>query len=114
MSLLWCGALPFNNHLEMHLQNGSVHCICSRASQQSSFIVFGVELLSWDMCGCGIIGGVEMESELFCVWLLVWKAGPSFTEAVSMLMDFPLGETSLKRQSAALFFAPDIHSKVIL
>ena len=66
------------------------------------------------MCGCGITGGVEAESEVLCVWLLVWKAGPSFTEAVSMLMEFPVGETNLERQSAALFLAPEIHSKVIL
>ena len=66
------------------------------------------------MCGCGIPGGLEAESEVLCVQLLVWKAGPSFTEAVSMLMDFPVGETSLERQSAALFLAPEIHLKVIL
>ena len=66
------------------------------------------------MCGCGIPRGVDAESEVLCVWLLVWKAGPSFTEAVSMLMDFPAGETNLERQSAALFLAPEIHSKVIL
>ena len=77
-------------------------------------MAFGVGLLSCEMCGCGIAGGVGMESELFCVWLLMWKAGPSFTEAVSMLMDLHFGETSLERQSAALFFAPEIQSKVIL
>ena len=70
--------------------------------------------MSWEMCGCGIPGGVEAESEVLCVWLLVWKVGPSSTEAVSMLMEFPVGETSLERQSAALFLAPEIHSKVIL
>ena len=31
-----------------------------------------------------------------------------------MLMEFPVGETNLERQSAALFLAPEIHSKVIL
>ena len=31
-----------------------------------------------------------------------------------MLIDVPVGETNLERQSAALFFAPEIHSKVIL
>ena len=31
-----------------------------------------------------------------------------------MLIDIPVGETNLKRQSAALFLAPEIHSKVIL
>ena len=31
-----------------------------------------------------------------------------------MLIDVPVGETNLERQSAALFLAPEIHSKVIL
>ena len=62
----------------------------------------------------GITGGVEVESEMLCIWLLVWKGGSSLREAVSMLIDLPVGETNLERQSAALFFAPEIHSKVIL
>ena len=66
------------------------------------------------MCSWGITGEVEVGSEVLWVWLLVWKAGPSFMEAVSMLIDLPVGETNLERQSAALFLAPEIHSKVIL
>ena len=66
------------------------------------------------MCSWGITGGVEVGSEVLWVWLLVWKAGPSCMEAVSILTDLPVGETNLERQSAALFFAPEIHSKVIL
>ena len=66
------------------------------------------------MCSWGITGGVEVGSEMLWVWLLVWKAGPSFMEAVSMLIDLPVDETNLERQSASLFFAPEIHSKVIL
>ena len=66
------------------------------------------------MCGWGIIGGVEVGSEILWVWLLVWKAGPSFMEPVSMLIDLFVGETNLERQSAAIFFAPEIHLKVIL
>ena len=62
----------------------------------------------------GITGGVEVGSEVLWVWLLVLKAGPSFRGAVSMLIDLPAGETNLERQSAALFFAPEIISKVIL
>ena len=31
-----------------------------------------------------------------------------------MLIDIPVGETNLERLSAALFLAPEIHSKVIL
>ena len=49
-----------------------------------------------------------MGTEILWVWLLVWKAGPSFRE---LLIDLPGGETNLERQSAALFFAPEIHSK---
>ena len=54
--------------------------------------------------------------EVCCVQLLVLKAGPSLEEALSMLTDVnvDMGLTSLKRQSAALFLAPEIHSKVIL
>ena len=66
------------------------------------------------MCGLGITGGAEVGSEILWVQLLVWKAGPSFMEAVSMLIDLPVGETNLERQSVALFFAPEIHLKVIL
>ena len=66
------------------------------------------------MCSWGITGGVGVGSEVPWVWLLVWKAGPSFIEAVSILTDLPLGEPNLERQSAALFFTPEIHSKVIL
>ena len=66
------------------------------------------------MCGWGITGGVEVGSEVLWVWLLGWKAGPSFMEAVNMLIDFPVGETNLERQSAGLFLAPEIHLKVIL
>ena len=36
--------------------------------------------------------------------LLVWKAGLSVEEAVSMLTDVEMGFTNLERQSAALFF----------
>ena len=66
---------------------------------------------------CAVVGStgrVEVGSEVLWVWLLVWKAGPSFMEAVSMLISLFVGETNLERQSAALFFAPEIHSKVIL
>ena len=66
------------------------------------------------MCSWGITGEVEVGSEVLWVWLLVWKAGPSFMEAVSMLIDLPVGEANLERQSAALFLAPEIHLKVIL
>ena len=75
---------------------------------------FGVGLLSGERCGCGITGVVGVVFDVLCVWLLVWKAGPSVTEAVSMLMGVLVGETNLERQSAALFLAPEIHMKVML
>ena len=74
----------------------------------------GVGLLSGERSGCGITGVGGVESDALCVQLLVWKAGPSITEAVSMLMGVLVGETNLERQSAALFLAPEIHSKVML
>ena len=66
------------------------------------------------MCSWSITGGVEVGSEILWVWLLVWKAGLLFREAVSMLIDLPVGKTNLERQSAALFFVPEIHSNVTL
>ena len=55
-----------------------------------------------------------MELEVFWVWLLVWKAGASVKEAVNMLTDVLVSVTNLERQSAALFLAPEIHSKEML
>ena len=55
-----------------------------------------------------------MESEVLWVQLLVWKADPSLEEAVSMLIDVLVGVYNLGRQSAALFLAPEIHSKEML
>ena len=75
---------------------------------------FGVGLLSGERCGCGITAFLGVVSEVLCVWLLVWKASPSVTEAVSMLMGILVCETNLERQSAALSLAPEIHSKVML
>ena len=42
------------------------------------------------------------------------KAGPSVCVAVSMLTVVDVGSTKHERQLAALFLAPEIHSKVIL
>ena len=55
-----------------------------------------------------------MVLDVFWVWLLVWKAGPSLEEAVSMLTDVLVGVTILERQSAALFLIPEIHLKEML
>ena len=63
------------------------------------------------MSGCGV--EVVLEG-VFCVQLLVWKAGPSVEEVVRMLTDVVIGFTNLERQAAALFLAPEIHLKEML
>ena len=55
-----------------------------------------------------------MVFKVFWVQLLLWKAGPSLEEAVSRLIGVLVGVTNLERQSAALFLAPEIHSKEML
>ena len=111
----WWGALPFRNLLEIHLQNGSALCICSKASKQSAVSGFGVVVGSWEIWGAASRCGAEVVlEEVYCVQLLVWKARPSVEEAVSMLTDVEMGFTNHERQSAALFLAPEIHSKVML
>ena len=107
----------FSSLLEMHLQNGSVLCICSKASNLSAASGCGVVVDCWEIWGEVLGCGVEVALEkVCCVQLLVLKAGPSAEEAVSMLtdVDVEMGFINLERQSAALFLAPEIHSKVIL
>ena len=41
-SVSCCSALPLNKHLEIHLQNGSVLCILSNASNLSAVRGLGV------------------------------------------------------------------------
>ena len=74
-------------------------------------IGFGVVVGSWEMWGAVSMWGVEVVSDVFWVKLLVWKAGPSLEEAVSMIIGVLVGVTNLERQSAALFLAPEIHSR---
>ena len=122
------GALPFDNHLEMHLQNGSIFCIWSRASCLSAFR--GVALISWvvstvvmSSVTVFLMGWVSEGSVSMVVWhwcdvlLLVLNAGPSELVAVSIFIVALLlvgSLTNLERQSVALFHAPDFHSNVIL
>ena len=67
---------------------------------------FGVGLLSGEKCGCGVAGFVGVVFDVVCVQLLVWKAGLSGTEAVSMFMGILVGETNLERQSVCMFLSP--------
>ena len=58
-----------------------------------------------------------MSGEFFCMQLLVLQAGPSVFVIVSMLIVVVVdvsSSTNHERQSAALFLAPEIHSKFIL
>ena len=98
----------------MHLQNGSVLCICSKVSRHSAVSGFGVVVALWEIRGVVSVGGVEVVSEVFWVQLLVWNTGPSLEKAVNMLIGGLVGVTNLERQSAALFLAPEIHSKEML
>ena len=78
MSVSCCDAFPLNNHLDMHLQNGSVFCIWSRASSLSAVRVLGVWLVAGETSG--VISGDTVELLVMgscLVWLLVLKAGPS-------------------------------------
>ena len=122
------GALPFDNCLEMHLQNGSVLCIWSRASCLSS--VRGFSVISWVVFTV-VKSGVTVSltvwvlevSVFMVVWhwcdvfLLVLNAGLLEMVAMSILIValLLLGSlTNLDRQSVALFHAPEIHSNVML
>ena len=55
-----------------------------------------------------------------CVLLQVWVAGPSGVDVTNLLMEavevtgVSVTSTNHERQSAALLWAPDIHSKVML
>ena len=63
-----CGALPFNSHLEIHLQNMSVLQICSNASNLSAVSGFGVKVVSWEILGEILGCGVEVVlGEVSCV-----------------------------------------------
>ena len=93
----------------MHLQKGSVHCICNRVSRQSADSGLGVAVGSKESWGVSSGVGLRMVPDV--VQLLVWKAGPSVVVAVSILTVVGSGFTNLERQSAAFFFAPEIHSK---
>ena len=77
-SVSCCSALSFNKCLEIHLQNRSVHCICSNASNLSTVRGLGVRVATGEIFGETSGCGVEVVSgESFLVCLLVFEAGPS-------------------------------------
>ena len=116
-SALCCGALPFDNHLEMHLQNGSIFCILSRASCLSAVrgfvIIFCVVStvvksgVTVSLMGWVFEGSVSVVVWWWCdVLLLVLNTGPSKFVAVSILTVALLSFDSVtkqERQLAAFF-----------
>ena len=68
ISISYCGALPFNKCLEICLQNGSVLCIWSNASDMSTVRGLGVGVASGEIfgetSGCGV--EVYQESSFLC------------------------------------------------
>ena len=112
-------AFPFDSHLEICLQNGSVFCICSSASNLSIGSDFGVVLCVSVTSGamasvCGLVSSDEL---CWAVLLLVLNVGPSVLVADSTLIVVDLSwgnSTRCERQFAALLWAPDVHSKVML
>ena len=117
-SVLCSGAWPFDKHFDMHLQNGSVFCIWSRASNLSPVRVLGIGIVSGATFGVVFVCVSELlDVESCLVSLLVWKAGPSVWVTVSMLIGTRVVgscSTNLERQSAVVFLAPEIHSNVML
>ena len=117
-SVSCCGALPFDKPFDMHLQSGSVFCIWRRASNLSTVRVLGVGVVSGETSGVVFSSVVELFDVDCClVWLLVLKVGPSNWVTVStLIIAGAVGScsTSLERQSAALFLAPEIYSNVML
>ena len=81
-------AFPFDSHFEIHLQKGSVHCICSSVSNLSADKDFGLVFPVSVMTGAvaSVCGVDKLNGCFWAVLLLVLKAGPSECVADSMLI----------------------------
>ena len=120
VSASWWGAFPLHNHFVMHFQIGSVLCLYNKVSLLSPMrggVAFTLVVSHCDHDW--ISGGMASIDALVLQW--VWVAGPSAGDAVTEMMrmlvataSFLGTSTNYDRQSAALFCAPDIHSKVML
>ena len=116
------GVFLFDRCLGMCLHKGSVLCICRSACSISSVSGFGMTSgVSVTLVISGVtifVIGCRVRSSVMLHWavlLLVWNVGPSWlvTDNIWTVACLSCGSsTSLERQSAALFQAPDIHSKV--
>ena len=115
---------PFDRCLEMCLQKGYVLCICSGACNLPLVSCFGVAsgvsvILVISGVAVSVLGcGVRFSVMLLCaVLLLVWNVGPSrlVVDSIWTVACLSCGSsTILESQSAALFWAPNIHLKVML
>ena len=90
-SALCFGSLPFDRHLEMHLQNGLVLCICSSACNLSVVSGFGnVSGVSGTVVISGVtvsVLGYRVRSSVMLHWAvlpLLWNVGPPRLVAVSI------------------------------
>ena len=102
----------------MCLQQGSFFYISPRVSLQSSVRSGGAITLSvFDMVLTSI---GDVVSVGVCVLMWVWVVGPSGMDVTNMLIEavevtgVSLISINHERQSAALLWANDIHSKVVL
>ena len=122
------GAVLLSNLFTMHLQKGSVNCIffIEVSLGLSSQLLFVVSLLTavfrvssfFKVVSSGGCFSVSLTVSVFLIPLLVVTALTMFISVGFVLFGFFwcfLGSsTSRKRQSAALFLAPEIHLKVML
>ena len=122
------GAVLLSSPFMMHLQKGSVNCISFievflGLSLQLLFVVsllttvFGVSSL-FKIVSSGGCFSVSLTVSVFLIPLLVVTALTMFITvgfvAFEFFWCFSGSSTICKRQSAALFLAPEIHSNVML
>ena len=113
------GALPLSNLLEIHLQKGSVLCMSLRVSFLSSVRGGGTCAFTMSLVDT-VVGCAGMVLAVLCILMWVWVAGPSGVDVTNILIKavgiagVSLTSTNHERQSAALLWAPAIHSKLIL
>ena len=113
------GAFPFDSCFEIHLQSGSIFCICRSVSNLSADKDFGVVLcVSSDVLCCYIClrCGIFRWTVVSCLTPSV-KCRSIRVGADSILIVAGLfggNSTRCERQSAALLWAQDIHLKVML
>ena len=109
--------------MELYHLTVFLRCICKKDQFFASVVrcpddqLLMISAWEWhpEICGVwGLLEGLKWHLRYSGYDFWYGRLVHHFREAVSMLTDVPVGETSLERQSAALFLAPEIHLKVIL